>query len=94
MVSLVLVSLKVGPIPILEITFVHNKNNRLSSNFFMLFSLYFLHSKAFQVITRVSQKIRTMKIAAGLMEVSKCNNTLTVFAEMVGAFYTELKARY
>ena len=51
----------------------------------MLFSLYFLHSKAFQVFTHVSQKIRTMKIAAGLMDVSKYNNTLTVFAEMVAA---------
>ena len=60
----------------------------------MLFSLYFLHSKAFQVITHVSQKIRTMKTATGLMEVSKYNNTLNIFDEMVAAFYTELKAQY
>ena len=60
----------------------------------LLFSLYFLHSKAFQVFTHVSQKIRTMKIAADLMEVSKYNNTLTVFAEMVTALYTGLKVQY
>ena len=46
------------------------------------------------MITHVSQKIRAMKTAAGLMEVSKYNNTLPVFAEMVAAFYTGLNAQY
>lgn len=60
----------------------------------MLFSLYFLHFKAFQVFTHVSEKIRTIKIAGDLMEVSKYNYTLTVFAEMVAALYTGSKAQY